>query len=262
MSALVLREQVVHFEVLGRGRPLIFLHGWVGSWRYWIPAMQAASISFRAYALDFLGFGDSARAPGLYSLEHQASLLEALMNSLGIRKAALLGHGLGAIVGLCFAARQPQRIDRLLAISLPLEPAAVNPRLRSTPAPELADWLLARNPNAIAIRSEAPKTEPSAVQASIDALEGLNMTGLIASLKTPTLLVHGVNDPAIAMPRPESLAQLPSGAHQLTFEESGHFPMLDEPHKFNRLVADFLSLTSGQSPRQLQVKEEWRRRVR
>jgi pimeloyl-ACP methyl ester carboxylesterase len=34
----------VHYEVLGRGRPLIFLHGWVGSWRYWIPVMQAASI--------------------------------------------------------------------------------------------------------------------------------------------------------------------------------------------------------------------------
>ena len=38
--------------------------------------------------------------------------------------------------------------------------------------------------------------------------------------------------------------------------------MLDEPNKFNRLVADFLSLSSGISPRQLQLKEEWQRRVR
>jgi CheY-like chemotaxis protein len=34
--------EIVHYEVLGRGRPLIFLHGWIGSWRYWIPSMQSA----------------------------------------------------------------------------------------------------------------------------------------------------------------------------------------------------------------------------
>jgi hypothetical protein len=38
--------------------------------------------------------------------------------------------------------------------------------------------------------------------------------------------------------------------------------MLDEPSKFNRLMADFLTLSSGESPRQLQLKEEWKRRVR
>jgi hypothetical protein len=38
--------------------------------------------------------------------------------------------------------------------------------------------------------------------------------------------------------------------------------MLDQPNKFNRLMNDFLDLPSGQSPQQLQLKEEWRRRVR
>jgi hypothetical protein len=37
---------------------------------------------------------------------------------------------------------------------------------------------------------------------------------------------------------------------------------LDESSKFNRLLADFLALPSGESPRQLQLKEEWKRRVR
>jgi len=55
---------------------------------------------------------------------------------------------------------------------------------------------------------------------------------------------------------------LPESAHFILFDGSGHFPMLDEPAKFNRLLADFLSLVSGESPRQLQLKEEWRRRVR
>ncbi len=60
MSAILLDSSIVHYEVLGRGRPVIFLHGWVGSWRYWISSMQVTSTSYRAYALDLWGFGDTA----------------------------------------------------------------------------------------------------------------------------------------------------------------------------------------------------------
>ena len=76
MSAILLESQIVHYEVLGRGRPLIFLHGWVGSWRYWIPAMQAASVAYRTYAIDLWGFGDTAKDPAQYTLDRQVMLVE------------------------------------------------------------------------------------------------------------------------------------------------------------------------------------------
>ena len=50
--------------------------------------------------------------------------------------------------------------------------------------------------------------------------------------------------------------------HAVLFEQSGHFPMLDESSQFGRLLMDFLALASGESPRDLQLKEEWKRRVR
>jgi hypothetical protein len=50
--------------------------------------------------------------------------------------------------------------------------------------------------------------------------------------------------------------------HQVYLEGAGHFPMLDDAIKFNRLLTDFLALESGLSPRELQLKEEWKRRVR
>ena len=55
---------------------------------------------------------------------------------------------------------------------------------------------------------------------------------------------------------------LPEHIHQVVLDGSGHFPMLDDSSKFNRLLVDFLALSSGESPRQLQLKEEWKRRVR
>src|SRR5512137_1438697 len=98
MSAVILDDRIVHYEVLGRGRPIIFLHGWVGSWRYWIPAMQTAAISFRAYALDLWGYGDTTHDSMSYSLDKQTGLLERFLDEMGIGKVAVVGHGLGALV--------------------------------------------------------------------------------------------------------------------------------------------------------------------
>lgn len=263
MSIVILQEEIVHYEVLGRGRPLIFLHGWVGSWRYWIPAMQAASISFRTYAIDLWGFGDSAKRPTLYTLDQQVNLLDSFMQEMGIGKIAMIGHGLGALVSLLYTQRYSKWVDRVMAISMPNGQHSVNPRLYASTAPEMVDWLLARSTENDPLRAEAAKADPRAVQSSLDSLHQLDTGQLSQSLTTPCLMVYGQNDPVVeGSPAPEQLAALPENIHQVVFETSGHFPMLDETSKFNRLVADFLSLSSGISPRQLQLKEEWKRRVR
>lgn len=251
----------MHYEVLGRGRPVIFLHGWVGSWRYWITSMQVTSTSYRAYALDLWGFGDTAHSELNYSLEQQASLLERFLSEMGIGKIALVGHGLGALVGMTFATRLPQSVDRMMAVSCPLDYDGVSSRLRLATSPvELADWLSARTPEAATALADSPKADVQAIAASLVGLQGNDVFSKFRALNIPCLLVYGDRDPAITTPDGEFL--LSSMTHQVELEGSGHFPMLDETSKFNRLLTDFLALDSGLSPRELQMKEEWRRRVR
>jgi pimeloyl-ACP methyl ester carboxylesterase len=266
MSVVILQDEIVHYEVLGRGRPLIFLHGWVGSWRYWIPAMQAASISFRTYAIDLWGFGDTAKSPENYSLDRQVNLIDMFLQEMGIGKVALIGHGLGAVVGILYTNRYRRLVDRVMAISLPNGLHTVNPRLSSAAPTELADWLLARNPDSDSARSEAPKADPRAIQTSLTNLQSIDISSLSDNLNTSCLLVYGLNDPAVppleGAQSLEQAATIPDHLHTIVFEQSGHFPMLDEPSKFNRLLSDFLALGSGEYPRQLQLKEEWKRRVR
>jgi pimeloyl-ACP methyl ester carboxylesterase len=262
MSVIILQDEIIHYEVLGRGRPVLFLHDWVGSWRYWIPAMQAASLSFRAYALDLWGFGDTAKNPNYYALEHQTNLLAGFMEYLGINKVAIVGHGLGAIVSLLFAANQPQSVDRILAVGYPSTENSINNRLRTSSPAELAEWLIGKSPGNEAVILEALKTDPEAVQRSLTSLTTIDLDRLVTRQKNPLLMVHGLSDPMVALPDPDQTSNLPDNAHLILFEQCGHFPMLDEPSKFNRLLADFFSLNSDANPRQLQLKEEWRRRVR
>lgn len=262
MSAIILQDEIVHYEVLGRGRPVIFIHGWVGSWRYWIPNMQAASTSFRAYAIDLWGFGDTAKEPEKYLLSQQTSLLDEFLAEMGIGKIAIIGHGLGAIIGLMFAEKYPKYVDRVMAIGLPLESSLINPRLEQSDPEELADWLLGDSSDSQAARMEAPKADRDAIVRSLNNLQSFEINQITTQISTPSLLVFGQNDPAITIANNDRLVTLPDHMHHIIFDQSGHFPMLDQANKFNRLMNDFLSLQSGESPQQLQLKEEWKRRVR
>jgi pimeloyl-ACP methyl ester carboxylesterase len=260
LSAILLDSSIVHYEVLGRGRPVIFLHSWVGSWRYWINSMQVASTSFRAYALDLWGFGDTAHNALNYSLEQQTTLIDRFLMEMGIGKIALVGHGLGALVGMSFASRFPQSVDRMMAVSCPLDYAAVHLRLRTAPPAELLDWLSSRTPEANTALVDSAKADPQAIAASMTGLQANNIFNTFRTRNIPCLLVYGDRDPAITVPDDEY--SLSTMTHQVELEASGHFPMIDETGKFNRLLTDFLALDSGTSPRELQMKEEWRRRVR
>jgi pimeloyl-ACP methyl ester carboxylesterase len=262
VSALIIDDELIHYEVLGRGRPVIFLHGWLGSWRYWIPTMQALSGDYRAYALDLWGFGDSAKVGERYPLDAQAEMLARFMEQLGILKAAFVGHGLGGAVVLRLARKHPDLADRAMAVGLPLRGSAVHQRLLNSPTASLTEWLLGRGPDIDPINREAAKADPLAVEGTVRAVMESELRGELADLRLPCLLVYGEKDPMIIPPEDTALDGLNGNVHSIGLEDSRHFPMLDEAAKFNRLLADFLSLPSGESLTNLGLKEEWRRRVR
>jgi pimeloyl-ACP methyl ester carboxylesterase len=245
------------------GRPIIFLHGWVGSWRYWLPTMQVAAMSFRAYAIDLWGFGDTAHDQTRYSLDQQAVLLDRFMQVMGIGKVALIGHGLGALTAILYAQKSPDMVDRLMAVNMPLDARSVATRLRAAASlADLAEWLLGKDQNTEPARSDAPKADLQAIKTSMESLDALNFLPFLDSMFTPCLIVHGQKDPAVQMLEYERVLAMTDQVHQIILENCGHFPMLDEVPKFNRLMTDFLALESGESPRDMQLKDEWKRRVR
>lgn len=139
MSAITVDEDLIHYEVLGRGRPVLLVHGWLGSWRYWVPMMQTLQLKFRVYALDLYGFGDSAKNQNRYTFDHQVRLIDEFLRELGLSKIAMIGHGLGAALVTEYASRYPDRVPRLLLAGAPLyNPGGLAER---RPAPPTADKL-------------------------------------------------------------------------------------------------------------------------
>ncbi len=262
MSAIFLNNAIVHYEVLGRGKPVIFLHSWIGSWRYWIPSMQFASTSFRAYAIDLWGFGATNKVPSRYSLEQQVILLNDFIEYMGMQGFTLVGHGLGGIISIYYAADHPESVERLMVISFPMGTNTASPRLNSMSPEDSADWLLGQDPPNAESKEDARKADPQAISTALEQYNQVNWRQLINRVPVSSIWIHGQNDQAINNPTDEQLTHLPELADHLTFSDSGHYPMLDEPSKFNRLLLKFLKLSPGDDPRQLVLKPMWKRRVR
>jgi pimeloyl-ACP methyl ester carboxylesterase len=253
---------MMHYEVLGRGKPIIFLHGWIGSWRYWVPTLQSASANYRAYAVDMWGFGDTTKDGSDYSISQQAELLDGFFDQMGIGRIALVGHGLGALVAMNYAMTHMDLVDRMMLISFPMTRETLPHRIGTDSSLALAESLLSRSPITEPVFVEAARTDQKALHESLNDMPVENIWGAWNRLTIPCLVVSGQNDPLIPPPSVDEFQSLPENVHVIYLEESGHFPMLDEINKFNRLMADFLALKSGESPRNLQLKEEWIRRFR
>lgn len=235
MSAITIEGDLIHYEVLGRGRPVIFVHGWLGSWRYWIPAMSQLSTRYRTYAIDLWGFGDSGKDPRHYDFASQVSLIDQFMTRMGIAKAALIGHDLGAAVVAHFAVTWPDRVPRLMAVSPPLfrmtpgtpliapaPPVPASAVLTPPPAAPAAETLVKspfrpaphQPPNAetIPTRTEEMKAR---LQAAVEAQKAAESKPQPATppLPSPTIASRSTPPapvPPVTPPAPEADSHLPN----------------------------------------------------
>jgi len=261
MSAIIIEEGLVHYEALGRGKPVLLLHGWLGSWRYWVPVMEELSVSYRVYALDLWGYGDTDRRSGSYDVESYVRLIDNFIENLGIVHMSLpiVGHALGAVVAVLWAARNPERIDRIMAVNMPLEDASINQRLAASGALNLFDKALSvQPPDFAALQLETRKADEQAVHDSVRSVMGMDVPRALERIEQPVLLVHGARDDIVSSSDGEDYVDS-DFVRDIYLAESRHFPMLDERPKFNRLLRDFLLANDLES---LSLKDEWRRTAR
>jgi pimeloyl-ACP methyl ester carboxylesterase len=107
--------------VEGEGRPVFLLHGFPDSshvWRHQVPALVAAGM--RAVAPDLRGFGESDKPEPVedYAITRSVADMVAVMDELGIDRADVVGHDWGAGLAWCLAAFVPERVNRLVVMSV------------------------------------------------------------------------------------------------------------------------------------------------
>ncbi len=245
MSIATIDNQSVHYEANGSGDPMVFLHGWIGSWRYWWPTMKAFSRKRRTFAMDFWGFGDSSNVPDKYFFGSYVDQLAHLIEHLGIAEPiTLVGHSLGAAVALRYANLWPKRVKRLVLVSPPLDGSSINQQLTEMSPEKFAERHLYKYLKAPELIHEIAKSDPNAVNGVANQLIGYDFATDIERIEMSVLVILGDRDQVISPPLQEMAAVLRNDKrhHQITLKNCDHFPMLEQPSRFYRLLLDFMRL--------------------
>jgi pimeloyl-ACP methyl ester carboxylesterase len=109
-----IKIQLVVWE--GKGKQILCIHGITANCRFWDCLASALAPHHGVIAMDLRGRGLSDKPPTGYSIEHHCKDISALMNDQGLERPVLMGHSLGAFISLVFAARHPERVDRLILV--------------------------------------------------------------------------------------------------------------------------------------------------
>ncbi len=271
MSAIVIQQHLTHYEVIGRGQPILFLHSWLGSWRTWMPAMEMVADRYRAVALDFWGFGDSAAHSQPTRIDDYVEQVLAFLDALGMLPPHIVGHGLGGVVALRAASAYPERFGKVLVTGTPIigpllqqviKPSGLGRLLSRTATTDLWVKLVRQASNGDAAFAEVIEdieaTNPAMLQGILDEITTIDLRPNITRLPQPLLAIYGGRDRILTPEHGQQIAEAQGTFRQvLVLEKSGHFPFLDQPTQFNRALLEFV----GGSDKVIELKEVWKRRV-
>lgn len=263
MSIVVIDNQVVHYEVFGRGRPVLFLHGWLGSWRYWYPTMEVVAEQFRTYSFDFWGFGDSRRKRTRESIQAYSDQVIRFLDALGIDRVMLVGHSMGGMVALKTAIAHPERIQRVVTVGAPIDGDSLSWLLKLTDRPLFADTFAyvpflrralfsfflgkTNDPAVNEIIDDSVKSSSDTLRHAVSSMWRTNLRPELHRLQVPALIIHGGRDNIVNPNQLDLFADVPM-AEVVLMDRSRHFPFLEEADSFNEILLRFLKADAAPSP--------------
>ncbi|HEX9439513.1 MAG TPA: alpha/beta hydrolase [Roseiflexaceae bacterium] len=270
MSIIVVDHQMVHYEVFGHGRPVVFLHGWLGSWRYWFPTMERVAENFRTYSFDFWGFGESRRKSTYESIQNYSDQVIRFLDELGIDRCLLVGHSMGGMVAVKTAINHPKRISRVAAVGAPIVGDSLSWLLKLIDRPIMADafarvpWFRrymfhrflgeTTDPAVEEILDDSVKSSSTTLRNAVGSMWRTDLRPELSRLSVPTLIVHGGRDEIVQPNQADLFDDIPV-AEVVVMPESRHFPFLDEPEVFNDILIRFLKQDVPRTMPRVQVRQ-------
>lgn len=251
---------------IGRGRPLVLLHGWSCTRNFWRPQVEALPKAFRLIVPDLPGHGRSKTSPETLSIAAIAGEVRTLIAERELDRPILVGWSMGALAafdlirqfgtgdlgGLVIVDMTPRLLNdgewtlglqgfdsqanalMLAAIrsDWPVNACLLLPRLFArgrTVDPDLAEWM----------GREMGMSDPEAMAVLWESMTEQDYRSLLPSIDLPSLVIHGGESQLYAPEVSAYLASRLPQAERACCTGSGHTPHLEEPQLFNTLLRRF-----------------------
>ncbi len=269
-TALVQNQRMAYLDI-GKGTPVILIHGFGGSMWHWEYQYHPLAQTHRVLIPDLMGSGLSEKPKANYSPEQVLKYFLAFMDTLEIDQATLIGNSMGAGIAMAMALDHPDRVDQLVLISG--FPAKVQ---ASVALPQFQQFFQHRPPlwlasmaNQMAGRGTTERflkdivyrselISPAVIERSFHnrQREGLlaplysllehmdswdkRYGQRLANISHPTLLLWGAHDPVFPLEVGKQVQTMITNAEWHIIPEAGHLPQWEQPQLVNSLILSFL----------------------
>jgi pimeloyl-ACP methyl ester carboxylesterase len=189
----------LYYEEHGSGDPLVLLHGGIGASEMFAPILDELAAGRRVIAVDLQGHGHTADIDRPLRPETLADDVAALIEHLGLERADVMGYSMGGMTALLTAIQHPERMRRLVLVSIPFRRDGSYPEVLAAMdamGPELAE-MIKQAPVYEHYARVAPRPEDwtSHVAKTAEAVKlDFDWSAEVAGLSTPTMLVYADAD--------------------------------------------------------------------
>jgi 3-oxoadipate enol-lactonase len=249
----------LNYEAGGRSEgPAIVFTGSLGTdLTMWKTQSDRLGERFRTLRYDIRGHGRSEVPDGPYSIAGLGGDLVALMDRVGIERAAICGLSIGGMISMWVAAHHPGRVERLVLCctsALLGPPEGWHQRaatVRAEGVEAVADAVLERwftpgfaaeHPQLIEdMRARLVATPAEGYAGCCEAIAAMDLTGELPSISAPTLVLSGADDPATPPVHGRRIAELIPGARFEIVSPAAHLATVERPDLTTAMILRFLS---------------------
>lgn len=241
-----------------QGPAVLFLHGLGWDNSLWWPFVERYLDRFDVICADSRGHGGSGKPPGPYSIKMFADDMLALLDGLGVQRAAVVGLSQGGMTAQVMATRAPGRVAAMAAVATagrtdPTAAANMEERIQAARTAGTAaaariaaksifsEAFLARSPGYLdAFVTWRTGMDDAPLEAAMRALAGFDVLPDLPKLKIPVLVVAGANDRLIPPAASRAIAAAAPGAQYAEIPDSGHMIAVEQPAAFAAVLDPFL----------------------
>ncbi|EKF41247.1 3-oxoadipate enol-lactonase [Nitratireductor indicus C115] len=261
MAFARLNGVVIHHEVRGDpSKPAVVFSNSLGcDFRIWNKVAAELADDYRLVLYDKRGHGLSEAPPQPYSMDDHIDDLVALLDHVGVDRAAVIGLSVGGMIAQGLAIRYPERVTALVLCDTAHkigDDALWNMRIETVNTKgisALTDSIMQRwfmpeyrtpdNPDFVGYTAMLTRTTTDGYAGTSAALRDTDYTELTRKLKVPTLCLGGDHDGSTPPSLMRELASLIEGSEYTVIENAGHLPCIDQPARTASVISDFLGRT-------------------
>ena len=242
-----------HYSVIGKGETaLVFIHCWSCDRHLWDNQVPVFAKDYRVITIDLPGHGEAGQGRKTWSVESFADDVTAVVKKLNLKRVVLIGSSMGGPIAVEVARRIPERVAAIVPVDTlqnvenklpPEQLEAVFKQLRTDYKGAVTGFLnqfffSANTPEAVKNRiiSEVTSRPPELSIAILQGILAYNAAPALAQVKAPIRAINSDLNPTMLEINRKYAPQF----DVVVIKGTGHYPMLEDPARFNGLLTDIL----------------------